>query len=185
MNQPKQIQDLTFTFVTREEFLPIFRVLRPRLFGELGEVDTMSYWSEEEFEKNKELHSKCSTEVRAYLLCKDKEEVIGWSYGIQKDGEEFYMVNSAVFPEYRKMGIYNHMLKLVADKAKSEGFQIISSLHQASNNPVLVPKLKFGFNIVGMRVHPRFGILLELHYYTNEKVKKVYEYRTGQAKNLP
>lgn len=185
MEHSKQIQDLTFEFATREEFLPVFRALRPKLFGELGEVDPMSYWSEEEFEKNKNLQSKCHTEVRFYLLCKDKDEVIGWSYGVQKDAEEFYMVNSAVFPEYRKSGIYNYMLKLVTDKAKEEGFQVISSLHQASNNPVLIPKLKYGFKIVGMRIHPRFGILIELHYYTNEKVEKIYEYRTGQAKSLP
>lgn len=95
------------------------------------------------------------------------------------------MVNSAVLPEYRQMGIYTKLLSMMIDKAASDGFQIVSSIHHASNNAILIPKLKLGFKVVGMKIHARFGTLLELHYYTNEKVGKVIDYRTGFSKNLP
>ncbi|NOT78662.1 MAG: GNAT family N-acetyltransferase [Bacteriovoracaceae bacterium] len=177
--------NLTFTFVTRDEFTPVFRELRPTVFSENNDVDYSTYWSDEEHAKFKDLQAMCKTEVRSYLLCKDGEKIVGWSFGFQKDAEEFYMVNSAVLPDYRNRGIYKHLLELIIEKARKEGFQIISSTHHASNNAILIPKLKFGFKIMGMRLHPRFGTLIDLHYYTNEKVGQVLDYRTGYTKDLP
>jgi ribosomal protein S18 acetylase RimI-like enzyme len=177
--------NLSFTFVTREEFMPIFIELRPKIFSENNDIDNSVYWSEEEKIKNKDLQAKCKTEVRSYLLCKDEMKVVGWSFGFQKDGEEFYMVNSAVIPEYRNRGIYKSLLTMMIEKAKSDGFQIVSSMHHASNNAILIPKLKIGFKIVGMKLNVRFGTLIELHYYTNENISKVLDYRTGFSKNLP
>lgn len=177
-------ENLSFTFVSREEFIPVFRELRPTVFNENNDIDLNSYWSEEEKTKNNELQQMCKTEIRSYLLCKDGEKVAGWSFGVQKDAEEFYMVNSAVMPEYRNLGIYKSMLDLIIEKAKKEGFQVISSIHHASNNAILIPKLKIGFKIVGLKINPRFGTLLELHYFTNEKISKIMDYRTGYSKNL-
>ncbi len=177
--------ELTFSFVTREEFTPVFKDLRPKLFSENNDIDYANYWTEEETEKFKTLQSMCKTEVRSYLLCKHNNEVIGWSFGFQKDAEDFYMVNSAVLPEYRNIGVYKKLLNMMIEKAKDDGFQIVSSIHHASNNAILIPKLKVGFKIVGMKLNPRFGTLLELHFYTNEKVRKVLDYRTGYTKNLP
>lgn len=181
----KNFDNLTFAFVTRDEFTPVFRDLRSTVFAENNDVDYSAYWSEEERLKFKDLQAMCKTEVRSYLLCKDEDKIVGWSFGYQKDAEEFYMVNSAVLSEYRNRGIYNHLLELMIEKAKKEGFQIISSTHHASNNAILIPKLKFGFKIVGMKLNPRFGTLIDLHYYTNEKVGSVLDYRTGYSKNLP
>lgn len=124
-------------------------------------------------------------DIRSYLLCRDGVKVVGWSFGFQKDAEEFYMTNSAVIPEYRKMGIYKTLLSMMVEKAKNYGFQIVSSNHHASNNAILIPKLKLGFKIVGMKLNPRFGTLIELHYYTNHKVSKILDYRTGYSKDLP
>ena len=184
MNRPN-LNELSFNFVTREEFLPFFKELRPTVFSENNDVDYSSYWSAEEHTKFKDLQAMCKTEVRSYLLCKDKEKVVGWSFGYQKDAEEFYMTNSAVVPEYRNIGVYKKLLSMMIDKAKAEGFQIVSSIHHASNNAILIPKLKVGFKIIGMKLNPRFGTLLELHYYTNDKVSQVLDYRTGYIKNLP
>jgi ribosomal protein S18 acetylase RimI-like enzyme len=184
MDKPS-FNELTFNLVTREEFVPVFRELRPTIFSENNDIDYSTYWSEEEHTKFKDLQSMCKTEVRSYLLCKDGEKIIGWSFGFQKDAEEFYMVNSAVIPEYRNLGVYKKLLSMIIDKAKAEGFQIVSSIHHASNNAILIPKLKIGFKIIGMKIHARFGTLLELHYYTNEKVGQVLDYRTGYTRNLP
>ena len=178
-------EKLSFAFVTREEFFPIFSELRPTVFSENNDINYSSYWSEEESAKNKDLQSKFKTEVRSYLFCKDGDKVVGWSFGFQKDAEEFYMVNSAVIPEYRNIGIYKNLLSMMLEKAKTDGFQIVSSNHHASNNAILIPKLKVGFKIVGMKLNARFGTLIELHYYTNEKVSKILDYRSGYSKDLP
>lgn len=184
MNKPN-LDKISFNFVNREEFMPIFRELRPTVFAKNNDVDYSTYWSEEEHAKFKDLQDICKTEVRSYLLCKDEEKIIGWCFGFQKDAEEFYMVNSAVIPEYRNLGIYKKLLSMIIEKAKFEGFQIVSSIHHASNNAILIPKLKVGFKIIGMKLHARFGTLLELHYYTNNKVSQLLDYRTGYIKDLP
>jgi ribosomal protein S18 acetylase RimI-like enzyme len=179
------LDNLTFTFVTREEFMPVFNELRAKIFVENNDINYSVHWSDEETAKFKDLQSKCSTEVRSFLLCKDEDKIIGWSFGFQKDAEEFYMVNSAVFPEYRNMGVYKKILEMIIEKATDEGFQIISSFHHASNNAIIIPKLKAGFKIVGMKLNPRFGTLIELHYFTNEKVGQILDYRTGYSKKIP
>ncbi len=183
MSNPN-LEKYIFSFVSSEVFFPIFRELRPKVFVENNDVDYSAYWTKEEQTKFNELQAKCRTEVRSYLLCKDDDKIVGWSFGYQKDAEEFYMVNSAVLPEYRMRGVYNHLLELMIEKARKDGFQIISSNHHASNNAILIPKLKFGFKITGMRLHPRFGTLLDLQYFTNEKVGSVLDYRTGYSKNI-
>jgi ribosomal protein S18 acetylase RimI-like enzyme len=188
----KNIQDqasftdkLNFTFVTPEEFFPVFRKLRPTVFFENNDINYSTYWSEEEREKNKLLRSHFKVQVESFLLCKDGENVVAWSFGFQKDAEEFYMVNSAVIPEYRNLGVYKKLLSMMIEKAKADGFQIISSCHHASNNAILIPKLKFGFKIVGMKLNVRFGTLIELNYYINEKVNKILDYSSGFSKDLP
>ncbi len=181
----KNISRFSYQFVTREEFLPQFKELRPTVFSENNDVNYSIYWTNEELEKNKILQEKFDGAIRYYLFCRDGEKIVGWSCGYQKDSEEFYMVNSAVMPEYRELGIYTNLLNKMIEKAKVDGFQIISSIHHASNNGILIPKLKAGFKVVGMKLSPRFGTLLELHFYTNEKVGQVLDYRTGFSKVLP
>ena len=87
---------LTYSFISSEEFFPLFRENRPKLFAENNDVNYSLYWSDEESEKFKTLQSKCKTEIRFHLICKDGEKLAGWSWGVQKDAEEFYMVNSRV-----------------------------------------------------------------------------------------
>lgn len=177
--------NLTYKFVSDEEFSPIFKENRPKIFEENNDVNYMAYWSDEEYEKFKILHKRSANNLCFNLLCYDEEKLVGWSWGKQKDGEEFYMVNSAVFPEYRNRGIYKELMKRMIDKAKDEGFMTISSLHRATNNAVIVPKLKAGFKIVSMKIHARFGVLIELHYYVNEETNNLLDYRVGETKEIP
>ncbi len=179
------MNSLAYTFVNAEEFTPIFRENRPKLFAENNDVNYALYWSDEEAAKFKALQSQVSGGLRLYILCHEGEKLVGWSFGVQKDAEEFYMVNSAVFPDYRNLGVYKAMMSKMIVKARNEGFQIIYSLHRATNNAVLVPKLKAGFKLVAMKIHPRFGVLVELHYYTNEKMNGLLDYRVGEVKDYP
>ena len=59
-------------------------------------------------------------------------------------------------------------------------FKEIFSRHNATNNPVIIPKLKMGFIISGLEVSDTFGTLLQVKYYTNEKRRDIMDFRTGQ-----
>lgn len=72
-----KLEDLNFPFVSREEFIPVFSELRPKVFSENNDVDYSIYWSEEELQKNKDLQSKFKSEIRSYLFCKHEDKVVG------------------------------------------------------------------------------------------------------------
>jgi hypothetical protein len=175
--------DFKFSFISSSEFGSIIQENRNKIFTESNDINYMSLISDEEFEKYKKLNQITKDNIRKNLVCYYQDKLVGWSWGLQKDGEEFYMVNSAVFPEFRNRGVYTKMLSLMVEEVKQDGFLVISSNHHASNNSILIPKLKFGFNITGMKINPRFGVLIELQFHTNKKLNQVYEYRVGSIKN--
>lgn len=174
--------NLTYQFLSKEEFVPILKEHRPVLFAENNSVNLEELMSETELSKMKGLDAKYSTEYRIYLLVKDGEKIVGWSWGFQKSGTEFYMCNSAVYPEYRNKKVYSTMLLKVLEKAVEDGFQEITSKHHASNNAVLIPKLKAGFLISGTEINARFGLMVTLTYFPNKKIEHVFHQRVGFKK---
>jgi GNAT superfamily N-acetyltransferase len=92
------------------------------------------------------------------------------------------MCNSAVLPIFRRKGIYSALLKKCLQVTREEGFQLIYSKHSATNNAVIIPKLKEGFIISKMELDDKFGVLIHLHYYMNSTRKKIMHYRSGQIK---
>lgn len=173
---------IDYKFTTKEEFVPLFRKYRPEIFGENNDIDLSALYTDEEKETMQHLDKMCTTEYRIYLTAWDGEALIGWSWGFQISGVEFYMCNSAVFPQFRRQGIYSEMVSRVLEKAQRDGFQEITSKHHADNNSVIIPKLKAGFVIKGFEIHPRFGLLLNLIHYKNEKIQHVHHQRTGFKK---
>lgn len=65
---------------------------------------------------------------------------------------------------------------------QQEGFQIAYSRHKATNNQVLVPKLKAGFVITSLEVSEVFGVMVQLSYFFNPLRRKVLDVRVGQAR---
>ena len=108
-----------------------------------------------------------------------RENFIGWHTGDQLSGEGFYMRNSGVLPEFQGRGLYSGMLAALLPELKSLGFQVISSKHNASNNRVLIPKLRAGFVITGLEISDRFGTLVRLEYFTNPLRRDIIDYRCG------
>ena len=109
------------------------------------------------------------------------EKFIGWHCGDQKSGEEFYMRNTGILPEYQGRGIYTAMLRKITAILTDIGFQVISSKHNATNNRVIVPKLKAGFMITGLDISDRFGTMVRLEYFTNAKRRALIDFRSGFA----
>jgi ribosomal protein S18 acetylase RimI-like enzyme len=111
-------------------------------------------------------------------------DLAAWSYGWQAglESANYYMANSCVLPEYRRAGLYSHMLAKVVQISKELGFQTISSRHVVANNPIILAKLKYGFRITGMELSEIHGNLLNLTYFNNKLREESYEVRSGFKK---
>jgi GNAT superfamily N-acetyltransferase len=110
------------------------------------------------------------------------EEFVAWHTGNQENAESFYMRNSAVLPAHRGKGIYSALLDELLCRLTSQGFQRIYSRHNATNNAVIIPKLKAGFVITSLEISDAFGTLVHLNYFTNPLRRKVLDYRCGQIR---
>lgn len=92
------------------------------------------------------------------------------------------MINTALYKQYRNNGVYQAFLKEIILFLKEKGYQLISSKHHASNNAVLVPKLKTGFYIKALEIDINFGTMVRLVFFVNDRAKNIYFYRTGYKK---
>lgn len=120
---------------------------------------------------------------KLHLGAFDKDgNLLGWSWGFQETPTTFYMINSAVLPEHRRKGLYGALVEACIDTVAKKGFQLIYSRHCATNNAVIIPKLKAGFTIAKMEIDDKYGVLIHLHYYTDPTRRKVMDYRCGQTK---
>lgn len=79
-------------------------------------------------------------------------EVIGWHYSRQWDARTAYMVNTALLPAHRGRGLYSRVLPPVLAALEAQGYGLVRSHHHATNNAVLVPKLRAGFRLQGLQV---------------------------------
>lgn len=178
----KLFGDYTCGFVNSEEFDLFFGANRNKVFADNYDFDIRKVLSEKEKQAMQVLSAKTQTLEGYYLLIFCKNEPIGWSFGIQKSFEDIYMVNTGILPQYQNQGIYKAVLPIIVTHLKQMGFQRIYSRHKASNNRVIVPKLKAGFVISGMEVDDHFGVLVFLSYYTNEKRRHLLNVRIGMEK---
>ena len=90
------------------------------------------------------------------------------------------MAASAVLPGHRQKGLYTALVKYLIQRTTEEGFQKIYGTHCATNNAVLIPKLKLGFVFSKVELSDMFGTILHLQYFTNPLRRKVMDYRSGQ-----
>jgi len=95
-----------------------------------------------------------------------KQSLIGWSYGQQVSSDTFRMVTSGIIKEHQCKGIYTAFLSVLANHLSNLGFQVIFSRHYATDNAVIIPKLKFGFLISGFELTEEFGTLIRLSYFS-------------------
>jgi GNAT superfamily N-acetyltransferase len=164
------------------EFGPLFREYRPVIFRNMLDFDVRQALSIQEQTATAQLRERMGTPFRLNVGIYHNREFIGWSYGIQESAEKFYMVNSAILPEHQGKGIYSALLPRVLSMVRDEGFQVVYSRHAATNNQVIVPKLKAGFIITGVEISDMFGVLVHLSYFFNPIRRKVMDVRSGQAR---
>lgn len=168
--------------LSEEEFQPIWDKYRDQMFGDDHSYSFWKLMTEEEKEQIKHLGKDLGEKINIRLVAYDKEgHIAGWSWGFQESRVTFYMANSAVLPKYQRQGLYSSLMNEMITRAKTLGFQLIYSRHCATNNAVLIPKLKAGFVISKMEICDIFGVLIHLHYYTNKTRRKIMDYRCGQT----
>lgn len=173
----KLLEEYYFEIVKHEEFYKVFQEKRKLVFKEEHTVWLDKFYNDNE--KNFKIPKSDVYVLR--ILVYYKEEIVGWFLGFQKTND-FYMMNTGILKEHQGKGIYSKLLKEIIEIIRPEGFLYITSSHLASNNQVLIPKLKAGFHITGMEINDVFGIFVNLKYIFNKKIKDVYFMRTGKMK---
>ena len=174
--------NISYRFITDEEFWPLFKIHRAIIFAENNTIDIDTLISEEDKANRLKLNEYIQLKYNLYLVAYDGDKLIGWSWGFAKSNHEYYMCNSAVYPEYRGKKIYTTLMNMTIDKVASDGFQEITSKHHTSNNAVLIPKLKKGFLISGSEINTRFGLMIALTYFPNKQIEHVFHQRIGFKK---
>jgi GNAT superfamily N-acetyltransferase len=175
--------DYTIRELTEEAFLPLFDKYKKSVFEGSHSYSHQDLLSDAEQQHIKNLGKALGTPYKLYLGVFDINDMLaGWSWGQQESGSTFYMVNSAILPGYRRKGLYSALINRCLDMLSHKGFQLIYSRHRATNNAVIIPKLKAGFIISKMEIDDKFGVLVHLHFYTNNSRRKIMDYRSGQLK---
>jgi hypothetical protein len=172
----------TIRALDNAEFGPLFRQYRPTIFQTMLDFDVQQALSTEEQTATARLREQMGTPFRLNIGIYHQQEFIGWSFGRQESAEKYYTVNTAILPQHQGKGIYSALLPRILGAVQREGFQIVSSRHVATNNQVLVPKLKAGFVITGVELSDVFGVLVHLSYFFNPIRRKVLDVRVGQAR---
>ena len=173
----KLFNNYKYKIVEHKEFNEVFVEKRPLVFGE-----TNTIYIEKLLNENEKAFKYPKYDIyRLRILIYCEKEIVGWFVGYQK-GAEFYMMNTGILKEHQGKGIYTKLLKEIIEIIKPKGFLHITSHHLASNNQVIVPKLKAGFHITGMEINERFGVFVNLKYTFNNKIRDVYLKRTGAKK---
>lgn len=169
--------------MTQEEFAPLWKKHAEEIFDNQSQIFRVYEWlSEPEKEKAKELQSLLGRPYQLRLGLFYEGSFAGWCAGHQESSETYYMRNSAVLPEHRRKGLYAALLRRTLQILEEKGFQKIYSRHSATNNAVIIPKLKAGFFITSIEVSDVFGVLVHLTYFPKELRQKVLVYRVGDTR---
>lgn len=170
----------TLKVMDAKEFFPLFEQHYDRLFGKDQTFFPDQYYSAAEKAKLKALAGNMGTPYNLHLgIFSDRQELVAFSFGAQEDEETFYVYCSAVVESERGRGLYGCLLDEILERTREQGFQKIYGTHCATNNAVIIPKLKKGFVISKFELSDVFGVVLHLTYFTNPLRRQVMDYRCG------
>lgn len=173
--------DYSYVYLDAPTFNPLFQQYMPVVFGNSQVMWPESVYSESERQAAERLRQPFRQLYQLRLGIYHQEKTfVGWHVGWHLHGDTFYMTNTGILPEHQGKGIYTRLLPVILAIVKEQGFQIVESRHHATNNQVLVPKLKAGFVISSFEISDDFGLLVHLRYFFNPTRRKVMAYRTGE-----
>jgi GNAT superfamily N-acetyltransferase len=173
--------DYSYRLLHWDDMRPLFQQYREQVFDGIS-FNVEGALTEAERDAQKRLGQNLGNPYRLSIALYCREEFVGWHFGWQETSDKFYMCNTAIFPEHRNRGIYSALLPHILSILQAEGFQLVTSRHHATNNAVIVPKLKAGFTISAFEISDRHGILVHLYYYFNPIRRKAMEVRAGHER---
>lgn len=168
--------------ISVEEFSEIYAKKQEEYFSASLIVDVSSYLTPDERNLVQQRRAAYPSSWRMQWALEFKGDVVGWTYSYQQDHETLYMCNSAIAQEHRGKGLYTAMLQHVLTMANEQGFQLVTSKHYASNNAVIVPKLKAGFIITGMALDEKYGLMVHLTKYLHPERERIAINRIGESR---
>ena len=131
-------------------------------------------------DRNKALRESLPKPERIRIGAFDGEQLIGCSSGwFEFGGGKFYIGLSAVAPAYRQQGIYTRLLNTIEQTVRGRGGLQISSQHVATNNAVLIAKLRLGYVIAGTEYDEQMGLLVRLVLQLMPERRALFAARTG------
>lgn len=172
--------DYFYKELTSEELAPLWHEYHPLVFKDIVNFDLPSSLSDQERLDMERLREPFRDLYTLRLGIYHGDQFVGWNVSVQDTWARFYMMNTGLVPEHQGKGIYTNLLPVILDVAREKGFQVVHSRHHATNSAVIVPKLKAGFIISGMELTDRFGLLVNLSYFFNERRRKVMAFRAGE-----
>jgi RimJ/RimL family protein N-acetyltransferase len=168
--------------ITIEEFNAVYTSRQEEYFKTSLIVDVVSHLSTAEQQQAQQRRTAFPAVWRMQWAVTYNGVLVGWTYAYQQDHETLYMCNTALDPAHRGKGLYTRILRIVLDYAHMNGFQVVTSKHYASNNAVIVPKLKAGFIITGMALDEKYGLMVHLTKYLHPEREKLAINRIGETR---
>lgn len=174
--------DYYFKQMDAAEFEPQFLKIRSLVFENTFEFRVREALSTKELMRMEQLDRAFVKRERLRIgIFHKMKTFIGWHFGGQYPFGKFYMSNSGIVPEHQNKGVYSALLPHIIEMVRDKGYQSIFSRHAATNNAVLVPKLRAGFKITSVEIDDRWGVLIHLTYFFNPLRRKALSFRTGEV----
>lgn len=159
---------------------PTFTQLAEQIFGDQSRHQLLiQRMPPQEQDGIHQLRSTLPPRERVRVGAFEGENLVGWCHGWFDGPAQFYMANSAVLPEYRRQGVYSALVKVMVEEVSRRGVSKIFSHHVATNNPVLIAKLKLGFVFSGMSFSEEMGVLVQLTYFVYPQRLDLYQQRSS------
>lgn len=112
-------------------------------------------------------------------------QLVAMFSGEQKTDGMYRMWHTNVHNDFRRRGIYGHILHGTIAYTHALGFDTITSEHAPGNNAILIAKLNAGFRLYAMEIDPMAGPSVILRYFHNPEHLAAYELRCGLATLTP
>lgn len=162
---------------------PEFTEAAERIFGDGARKVLMeTHVGSEEMKRIAALRTSLPPPARLRIGAFDADRLVGWTSGWHEPGGVFYVTNSAVLPEYRRRGIYTRLARAITEEAALRGCHTVYSKHIATNNAVIIAKLRLGFVITGMEFSEELGLLVRLSYAVSPGRARLFKERTSPLK---
>ena len=175
-----------YELVSSEVFTQIMNEYESLFYHESPKVNSDKFLTNGEKEILQKLNENFKIEYEMNLIIRtEMGEFVGWCNGCKSNRSTLTMHSSFVLPEYRRNGVYSRAIIETIHWAESKGFLTIESQHLVSNNNVIIPKLKSGFQINGIQVDDRFGLMVHLKLDLKQEIKEIHQVRIGIPTNDP